>query len=209
MSPLACLITLLFLITASFGCRDSNKVDFPNEEQIRASIDAFNNRKIYLTLDVATLREIPDDELEQAIVDYVGTKINKNYEKEPKIVRSLPESIRAIYVTWWVESEVRNGGFNQFFWNSRGVFAEDAVKGYEFLDAPEHAALMREAIAVSLAEEATMKKFKNKNSRESFSESYQHTKLTDIDGKFHKLGDGLSNSRIKVIREKPELFTGN
>jgi len=209
MSTLACSISLLFLITASFGCRDSKKVDFPNAEQIRASIDAFNDRKIYRTLEVATLREIPDDELEQVIIDYVGTKIDGNYEEEPKIVRSLPESIRAIYVTWWVESEVRNGGFNQFFWNSHGVFAEDAVKGYEFLGAPEHAALLREAIAVSLAEEAIVKKFKNKNSRESFSESYQHTKLTDIDKKFHKLGDDLGDSRIKVIREKPELFTGH
>ena len=209
MASLAWSLGLLLLIATPLGCQDSKKIDYPNKEQLRASIEAFKNRKIYRTLDVATLQKIPDDELEQAIIDYVETKVNGNYKEEPKMVRSLPEGIRAIYVTWWVESEVINGGFNQFFWNSHGVFAEDAVKGYEFLGAPEYAALMRQAIAVNLAEEPHMKKFRDQNSRESFSESYQHTKLTDIDNKFDKLGSGLRHTRIKVIREKPELFTGN
>jgi hypothetical protein len=197
----------VIMITVLSGCGDSKQKSV-DEEQIKASIEAFKNRKIYHKLDVSTLRQIPDEEIELAIVDYVGTKIQDRYEREVEIVRSLSQGIRALYVTWWVEAEVNNGGFNQYFWNRSGAFAKDAVLGFEFFGAHDHAALMREAIAIETSEQATMKKFTESNTPESFSRSYDETKLNELDKKFYKIGDNLRVLRIKAIREKPELFTG-
>ena len=46
----------------------TTKERFPNEEQLKASTEAFANRKIYKVLDVATLNNISNDDL----IDYVS-----------------------------------------------------------------------------------------------------------------------------------------
>jgi hypothetical protein len=71
------------------------------------------------------------------------------------------------------------------------------------------ATLMCEAIALNISEEKIMRSFKEQNTREFFSESYKHTKLNQIDGKFYNLIEKSRSTRIKMIREKPEAFTGN
>ena len=99
------------------------------DDIIARSIEEFNNRKIYTILDEDTLKQIPDDALEQAILDYINHKVGEDYDNQYKIVTRLSKGFQAIYATWWVEAEVSNGGFNQYFWNSSGQFASEAVEG--------------------------------------------------------------------------------
>jgi hypothetical protein len=198
----ACFVILTLLA----GCSD--KPDAAMDKNIAASLEAFDNRRIYSTLDVQTLRQIPDADLEQAVVDYVITKLNDNYEREVEIVRALSPGVRALYVTWGVEAEVNNGGFNQYYFNSSGAFAPDAVGAFEYFGATQHAALMREANSVRAAEAKDMAKFKDAGTIEAFSESYEHTKLNPLDDRFFALKEDLSALRIARIREMPEQFTG-
>ena len=48
----------------------------------------------------------------------------------------------------WLELEVNNGGFDQFFWNSAGDQAQQTVDALEAIGAPKFADLVRRAIAV-------------------------------------------------------------
>src|SRR5437016_1196463 len=82
----------------------------------------FDNRRTYTSFDIATLRAIPDDELEQALFDYAIGVIWDDNEPRFDNFRSLPIGIQALYTTWTVDAEVNNGGFNQYFWNSSGTF---------------------------------------------------------------------------------------
>ena len=54
----------------------------------------------------------------------------------------------AIFSTWWLESEVRNGGFEQYFYNSSGHYAKDALEGLRRIGATAFAAIVRDALAV-------------------------------------------------------------
>jgi hypothetical protein len=45
----------------------------------------------------------------------------------------------------WCMSEVCNGGFHQFFANSTGVLAPEAVRGFEMIGAKEYARISAEA----------------------------------------------------------------
>ena len=178
------------------------------DPRIQASLDAFANRRIYKKLDEAVLRAIPDSELEQAVFDYATTKLEGHYEQEAAIVAKLPPGVRSLYLTWTVEAEVNNGGFNQYFFNTDGKFASQAVEAFEYFGAMDHAALMREANALRASESALMQKYKEKGTLEAFSESYEHSKLGPLDERFYKLTENLSQLRIARIRATPEQFTG-
>ncbi len=137
-----------------------------------------------------------------------SSRLEGRYDKEEAIVAKLPAGVRALYLTWTVEAEVNNGGFNQYYYNTDNKFASDAVGAFEYFGATEHAVLMREANAIRAGEAATLKKFKDRGTIEAFSESYEHSKLGPLDDRFYKLRENLSQLRVARIRATPEQFSG-
>ncbi len=53
---------------------------------------------------------------------------------------------KALYAAHWAQSEIRNGGLDQFFSNSTGVLAPEAVEGYRALGMHQTAAVIEEAL---------------------------------------------------------------
>jgi len=51
----------------------------------------------------------------------------------------LSPAQRAIHSVYWLMAESDNGGIDQFFWNSTGVLAPEALKGLRLLGARDHA----------------------------------------------------------------------
>lgn len=58
----------------------------------------------------------------------------------------LPEPARHLFAVWWCDSEICNGGFHQFFSNSTGVLAPEALKGFRAIGLQECAELVEAAI---------------------------------------------------------------
>ncbi len=201
---IAAILTLPFISACGGGSMASSTLD----KDIAASFEVFANRKIFTRLDPSTLSSIADAEVELAIIDYVSYKLDGHYHEEVNIVGALPTGIRATYLTWIVEAEVHNGGFNQYYFNTDGKFASEAVEAFEYFGAPEHAALMREANTVRASEEIEMAEFKKQGSSQAFSESYEHTKLGVLDDRFYKLTENLSQLCVARIRQMPEQFFG-
>jgi hypothetical protein len=68
------------------------------------------------------------------------------HEGRARLTQSLEQATclqRAIYGAWWTETEVGNGGFHQYFWNSTGVVSALAQEGFGAMGA----ARMRECLA--------------------------------------------------------------
>lgn len=189
------------------GCTKQPGEQPRNEPRIASRSNELENRKVNLHLTPEILASIPEDNLEQAVMDYVIEKIAGDYDKEGEVLASVPVGVRALYLTWIVEGEVNNGGFNQYYWNSSGRYASAAVEAFEFFSATKHAELMREANQVHSIEAAQMQKFKDRGSLEAFSESYNATKLGPLDNRFFGLKENLSALRIAKIRSSPELFS--
>lgn len=59
----------------------------------------------------------------------------------------MPEHAGHLFAVHWCISEVCNGGFHQFFYNSTGVLAPEALAGFKTVGMPETAAIVAEAIA--------------------------------------------------------------
>jgi hypothetical protein len=60
----------------------------------------------------------------------------------------LPSHVRPIVAGAWCEHEVCNGGFRQFFWNSTGVLAPEAMEAFQLVGLPALASIVEEASAV-------------------------------------------------------------
>ena len=178
------------------------------ERDLQKMMEEFNNRTIYSSLDPDTLASIPDDKLEQAIVDYVSTKIRDDWDNMRQIIDGLPPAFRGFYATWMLEADVSNGGFNQYFWNPYGYWAEDAIAAFYEYGADEHAEVSKKAVAMFLADQDTHREFRELGTLEAFSESYKHTDLGDVDDEFYGIRSDLSAMRIRYVRGNPEKFIG-
>lgn len=154
------------------------------------------------------LRSISADDVGSAIVQHVALH-TEDLEAPARadVIRALPPGTRAVYTTWIVDAEVNNGGFNQFFFNPSGEFAGLALAGYELMGAEEYVAVMRAAIATYESERDTLTPFHAPRSLESFSESYRHTALGEIDQRYYSLGDHIYNLWAVFVKTRPELFT--
>jgi hypothetical protein len=59
---------------------------------------------------------------------------------------AIPRSIGLLYAAHFCQSEVCNGGFTQFFWNSTGVLAPEAVEGFMAIGQAQVANVVRRAM---------------------------------------------------------------
>lgn len=210
------LLCVLLLTMSYSGCsvsvsKEENEVDKAVEDSLKEldqAMEEFNNRKKYSSLSVETLNSVPNDKLEQAIVDYIADKIYAN-GRNGKDLTILSEGCRALWLTWIVEGEVNNGGFNQLYWNTDDAHNAELVEAFEFFGAVEHAKLMARANNARAKEAKRQQKYKDENTLQAFSDSYKETDLGSFDTEFYDLTDDLSSLRIAKIRKTPELFVGD
>ena len=60
---------------------------------------------------------------------------------------SAPAAHGVVFAAYWLQAEVLNGGLEQFYSNSTGVLAPEAVKACEVLQMPRLATKLKESMA--------------------------------------------------------------
>lgn len=152
------------------------------------------------------LASLSADEVADAIVQHVHLRVAGAWGREAPIVRALPSGVRSIYTTWLVDAEVNAGGFRQYFFNSSGQYAGDALAGYELLGAEEYAAVMRSAIATFEIDRERLASFEAEDP-ELLAESTAHAALEEVDQRYYALGDRIYSAWAVFVIEHPEAFT--
>ena len=104
-----------------------------------------DRRSSLMTLEA--IRAAGDGEVEQAIVDsvvqHLGTDATQHYD----IAAQMPTGFQVVFSTWVLEGEVENGGFLQYFYNTRANFAEQGLEALKTLGAAAHAAVLEAALS--------------------------------------------------------------
>jgi hypothetical protein len=171
-----------------------------------ASVCLGDSHEIPSTLTAEIISATPDAKIEDVLLRYCLAAIEKRPEKEVEIVRAFPKGLRMIYTTRVLDDEVNNGGFNQYFWNTSGAFANEALDGLVMIGAIERAQLMREAIDTYEDERKELQKYRAQNTLEAFSESYKHTSLGKLDQRYYRSKEDLAALRVAYIRSHPKAF---
>lgn len=199
------LLLLISLITLSCMNNSNKESNDPEVEKMKSLIEDFQNRPIYKELTSDILQSVNDDDLEQVIFDNIYEQLGDDYAKEYQNLQKCSKGQQAFFVTWIVEGEVNNGGFNQFYFNSSGQYAEMAVEGFALFGATKYVDLMKRANKIYSENEERLKSYDD-GTIESFSESYKDNPLNALDDEFYELTEPLPDLRIKYIRENISEF---
>jgi hypothetical protein len=157
------------------------------------------------SLDKSTVRGLAPEDVEIAVVEFVDRQIQSS-EDRCNAVLSLTRGLQVFYLSFIVEAEVMNGGFNQFFWNSSSEYAELIAPALRELGASEAAEIFEQALAVANAEIETTAEFRRSSTLEAFSASYEHTRLNEFDSRFCKLAEQFPALRLAIIHTNEPTF---
>lgn len=96
----------------------------------------------------------------------------------------LNDKERAIYAIWWLEAEVNNGGFHQYFWNAAGDHTDVALKSLNAIGATETASLLQQAIVIAFDGHLPQSQ-EERQKRLETDEEAKMDKLSELDSNFY------------------------
>jgi hypothetical protein len=99
-----------------------------------------------VTPTASTTMRTPEEQRDFDLLNHVTDAIEKRVAELGYAGLGMPE--KTIYTIWWLEAEVNNGGFDQYFFNSAGDHARDAPAALSRIGAPRTADLVREVNAL-------------------------------------------------------------
>ena len=101
---------------------------------------------------------------------------------------ALNDKELAIYTIWWLEAEVNNGGFHQYFWNSTGDNAGAALKSLNKIGATKTASLLKQAMEVAFGGAAPTSRIDRQNEL-GVDEAAKLDRLDELDSDFYKYSE--------------------
>jgi hypothetical protein len=110
-------------------------------------LESIRNRKRYPRLDRDIIAGIADADLLCAIEDVLRDHVLVGGAIAAWMAfQCLPPGPSAVWAIHMLDIQVKNGGFAQFFWNDSGRYAPFAFDGLQLIGAPQHAAIVQEAM---------------------------------------------------------------
>lgn len=153
------------------------------------------------------MESIPDDDLQQVIVDYlIDHVIGEDFSKAESKVKRLSKGFQYVDALWVLTGEVRNGGFNQFFYNHRGGYIETAYEGARAVGADQMAEVIEGATLASATKMTSLAKAINDGTLQGFAKLYKEVDLSEWDQRFFQLHHELDDLVTAYIRKHPEEF---
>ena len=146
-----------------------------------------------------------DDEVSEMVYSALISRAVGTDKEQYAITKSWNQGLQMLLATQLLDDEVNNGGFNQYFFNSSGQWAMEAIEGFRLIGAEERAELVKAAVDQFFADAPKLKQYYKDHTLESFSESYKHTDLGRLDKRWYAAPD-FHLARTKYIRSHPDEF---
>jgi hypothetical protein len=151
------------------------------------------------------LRTFPDEYLDTSLIEHIHARLRASGFSPPSLLK-LPRGLQVFYISYVVESEVMNGGLNQFFWNSSSEYAELVATALRELEAPAAAALFEQALLEATRDIPRIAALRKQGTLESFSSSYNDNPLNAFDASFTKMASGFPGLRLQYARRHADRF---
>lgn len=147
------------------------------------------------------LAGISDDDVESSLVHHVVDHMLGDGEGPDALAR-WPEGLRAWYITFVVDAEVLNGGFNQLFFNSSGALVPAAPWAFERIGSHVAADLMRRALGLLDLHAPALDVAADAGTAEAFLETYRDQPFAELDQQYCQMERELRSARLHFIRER-------
>lgn len=111
---------------------------------------------------------------------------------------------KALYFFWYLDGEVTNGGFIQFYWNGKRKYLPAITKGLELIGDRDMLNLVDKAEKLYIENK---ERFDLGRTQEDFSKLYDDLiEFDDLDGIFYDMHDKTMDLIEKYVRQNPEEF---
>jgi len=189
------IILLLTLLIS--GCTKLKSDKDAPFSKIEEEVSNFEKRTIYKELTEETLRKVPDEMLEVAILDYIDLQINKSNQNTSRTLKKLNKSFQIIYITYNFDEKVSSEGFAGFFMNEEKIFIPDLLNSLREIKAFTSEKIATDAISIyNKYREA----FLDGNTDEQL-KTKAESELDRIDESFYRKNEDLKELRKIYIKE--------
>lgn len=135
--------------------------------------------------------------LEQ-ISDYI-----KDGKGELKKGNTLSYGQKALYYWWYVDAQVTNGGFTQFYYNDYGKYVPTIIKGLKHIGDDKMAELVNRSYEIYLKKNKKIKDARQAGLQE-FSNLYKEIKdFDELDDEYYELNDQTMKIIENYVRKNP------
>ncbi|HEY5701075.1 MAG TPA: DMP19 family protein, partial [Gammaproteobacteria bacterium] len=115
--------------------------------QIRASVsEEFSYVDVRFDINDVGDQGTDDSAMEALRHEFYQRYVDIATHGDPDKIDEFPPDARDIYTVGLLDSDVNNGGFSQYFWNTDGQFAVETLEVLKRIGAKETASLLRRAM---------------------------------------------------------------
>ena len=125
------------------------------------------------------------------------------YDGEDQYNRDLEQFTiqqRYVFAIYWYTAEVCNGGHDQFYFNSTGIVWEDAMNGFQAINAHENYSIIKESANVLGGSPN-----KDREKRQTELEKYKPD-FTELDERFYAIESSMIEMLRAYIKDNAESF---
>jgi hypothetical protein len=118
----------------------------------------------------------------------------------------VPQPWRTIYTTLWLDADVKNGGFHQYFWNCEGRMNKATEEDLGRIGAIQIQNIFRRAVACFVEFDVAGEKQRSKNTWEEFTAGYKTIPWEKFETEYYEASPTLPTLVAKYIREHQNEF---
>ncbi|MGP0017279.1 MAG: DUF4375 domain-containing protein [Candidatus Sulfotelmatobacter sp.] len=171
------------------------------------------------TLTENELKAVPDKDLVQKIIvsvlEFVGELSSE--EDDYELARQTPKSAQFFWAMRLLESEVNNGGFEQYFWNSSCTLVGVTLEAYRAIGARTYVDFIQRALAIVGSDRWTTRRQRFNGDWRTYKRACPPA-LDALDNEFYAAGAGspdsggqdtdLQRRQVEYIRQNAKAVCG-
>ena len=128
--------------------------------------------------------------------------------EEPALAKRLSPGQKALYFWWYLDAQVTNGGFVQFYYNGYAVYVPAIIKGLAHIGDTAMKQVVEQAHGIYLREEKVFRKAREKG--EFGSDLYDRLgELSELDESYYEINELTYSNFEKFARQYPGEFCVN
>lgn len=210
-------LVVLMIVSILSGCSEAPRTNEAKtaprdtvDTRISKVLRDFISRPIYRRLTEQIIDSTADEKLVQVVFDNLTQKLPADYTKEYETVMGWNKERQAVYMIWLLESELNNGGYNQFYTNSSTPFYRYLPGALKLVGADGLSDLTQRANKTFEEQNERLEELPD-STRDEFHKAYANDLLTTFDNEFFKLAEveNLDQLQVHFIRENKEKFIDN
>ncbi len=147
-------------------------------------------------------KDLKDWDLAWEILEPINIATTRR--SEIGLSKKLSQGQKALYFFWYLDADVDNGGFIQFYYNKTDHYLPSIIEGLDFLKDKKMLTLINKADELVQQNETL---FKKATTISAFSKLYDKlTEFSKLDDKYMKLRDNTITLIENYIRQNPKEF---